>query len=70
VVEGKVRRVAARSDGSRWWRVDVEVDGGDDAAREILATLISGGMPIARFERVVAPLSEIIERAIGKSGRR
>ena len=70
VVDGKVRRVAARSDGGRWWRVDVEVDGGDDAVREVLATLIGAGMPIARFERVVAPLSEIIERAIGRSGRR
>jgi ABC-2 type transport system ATP-binding protein len=70
VVDGNVRRVAARSDGSKWWRVDVEVDGGDDAAREVLATLIGAGMPIARFERVVAPLSEIIERAIGRSGRR
>jgi len=48
----------------------VEVDGGDDAAREVLSTLIMAGMPIARFERVVAPLSEIIERAIGRSGRR
>jgi hypothetical protein len=70
VAAGKARRVAVRSDGGRWWRVDVEVDGGDDAAREMLATLIAAGMPIARFERVVAPLAEIIERAIGRSGRR
>ena len=70
VAAGKARRVAVRSDGGKWWRVDVEVDGGDDAAREMLATLIAAGMPIARFERVVAPLAEVIERAIGRSGRR
>ena len=70
VAAGKARRVAVRSDGGKWWRVDVEVEGGDDAAREMLATLIAAGMPIARFERVVAPLAEIIERAIGRSGRR
>jgi ABC-2 type transport system ATP-binding protein len=70
VIAGKARRVAARSDGGKWWRVDVELDGGDDAAREILATLITAGMPIARFERVLAPLAEIIERAIGRSARR
>jgi ABC-2 type transport system ATP-binding protein len=70
VVEGKVRRVAVRSDGGKWWRVDVEVNGGDDGARYVLATLIAAGMPIARFERVLAPLGEIIERAIGRSARR
>lgn len=70
VIAGRARRVAARSDGAKWWRVDIEVDGGDDAAREMLAALITAGMPIARFERVVAPLGEIIERAIGRSGRR
>jgi ABC-2 type transport system ATP-binding protein len=70
VVAGRARRVAVRSEGGgKWWRVDVEIDGGDDAAQAVLAELIGGGMPIARFERVVAPLGEIIERAIGRSGR-
>lgn len=70
VAAGRARRVAARSEADgRWWRVEVEVEGGDDAAREVLASLISSGMPIARFERVVAPLGELIERAIGRSNR-
>ena len=63
---GRVRRLAATSDG-RWWRVELDIDGGDDSARVVLATLIKGGMPISRFERVVAPLSDLIERAIGRS---
>ena len=70
VAHGRVRRVAARSDDARWWRVELELDGGDDAARELLATLIGAGMPIARFERVVPPLAELIDRAIGRSMRR
>jgi ABC-2 type transport system ATP-binding protein len=70
VVTGRVHRLAVRSDGGKWWRVDVVVEGGDDSAREVLATLVCAGMPIARFERVLAPLSEIIERAIGRSARR
>ena len=71
VAAGRARRVAAQSEGDgRWWRVQIEIEGGDDAAREALASLIESGMPIARFERVVAPLSEVIERAIGRSNRR
>jgi ABC-2 type transport system ATP-binding protein len=71
VADGRVRRVAARSeDEGRWWRVELELDGGDDAARELLATLIGAGMPVARFERVVPPLAELIDRAIGRSMRR
>jgi len=71
VAEGRARRVAARSEGDgRWWRVEIEIEGGNDAARELLATLIDAGMPIARFERVAAPLGELIERAIGRSQRR
>lgn len=71
VVAGRARRVAIRSEGkSPWWRVELEIDGGDDSARVVLARLIRDGMPIARFERVVAPLGDLIERAIGRSGRR
>lgn len=71
VVAGTVRRVAASSDGDgRWWRVEVEVDGGHDAASELLAALVKSGMSVARFERVSAPLGELIERAIGRSIRR
>jgi ABC-2 type transport system ATP-binding protein len=71
VVEGRVRRVAARSEADgRWWRIEMELEGGDDAARELLGALISAGMPIARFERVVPPLAELIDRAIGRSMRR
>jgi ABC-type multidrug transport system ATPase subunit len=57
-------------DDGRWWRVELELEGGDDAARELLSTLIGAGMPIARFERVVPPLAELIDRAIGRSMRR
>ena len=42
--------------------------GGDATARVVLATLITAGMPIARFERVVSPLGELIDRAIARSG--
>jgi hypothetical protein len=71
VAEGRARRVAARSESDgRWWRVEIEIEGGDDAARELLASLIGAGMPIARFERVAAPLGELIDRAIGRSQRR
>lgn len=70
VVEGRARRVAARCDDGRWWRVEVEIAGGDDAARDLLTALIGAGMPIARFERVMAPLGELIDRAIGRSSRR
>ena len=71
VANGRARRVAAQSDGDgRWWRIEVEIEGGDDAAQELLSSLIHGGMPIARFERVAAPLGELIDRAIGRSGRR
>jgi ABC-2 type transport system ATP-binding protein len=71
VAAGRARRVAARSEGDgRWWRVEVEIEGGDDAAQELLEFLVASGMPIARFERVVAPLGELIERAIGRSARR
>ena len=71
VVAGDARRVAVQSEGNgRWWRVELEIDGGDDSARMVLARLIKAGMPIARFERVVAPLGELIDRAIGRSARR
>ena len=71
VAAGRARRVAIRSESDgRWWRIEVEIEGGDDAARELLASLIGGGMPIARFERVVAPLGELIDRAIGRSARK
>jgi ABC-2 type transport system ATP-binding protein len=71
VVAGLARRVAVQSEGqSRWWRVELELDRGDDSSRVVLARLIEAGMPIARFERVVAPLGDLIERAIGRSGRR
>lgn len=68
---GRARRLAVRSESDgRWWRVELEIEGGDDAARELLAMLVTSGMPVARFERVVAPLGELIERAIGRSVRR
>jgi len=71
IAEGRARRVAVRSEGDgRWWRVDLEIDGGDDAAPELLRSLVAAGVSIARFERVVAPLGELIERAIGRSVRR
>src|SRR5688500_16888557 len=71
IASGRARRVAARSEGDgRWWQVEVELDGGDDASRELLTALVQAGMPIARFERVSAPLGELIDRAIGRSGRR
>lgn len=71
VAAGRAKRVAARSEGDgRWWRVDLEIDGGDDAAQELLRSLVSAGVPVARFERVLAPLGELIERAIGRSIRR
>lgn len=71
VADGRARRVAARSEGDgKWWRIEVEIEGGDDAARELLTALVQAGMPIARFERVAAPLGDIIERAIGRSGAR
>jgi len=34
----------------------------------VLSTLIKAGMPIARFERVAAPLGELIDRAIARAG--
>ena len=71
IAEGRARRVAVRSEGDgRWWRVDLEIDGGDDAAPDFLRSLVVAGVPIARFERVVAPLGELIERAIGRGVRR
>ena len=71
VVAGQVRRVAVASEGpGPWWRVELDIDGGDDSARTVLARLINSGMPVARFERVVAPLGDLIERAIGRSARR
>jgi ABC-2 type transport system ATP-binding protein len=70
IVAGQVRRLAAVSDnGGKWWRVELEVEGGDSSARVVLAQLIKSGMPIARFEHVVAPLGELIERAIARSQR-
>jgi ABC-2 type transport system ATP-binding protein len=69
VASGQARRVAARSEGTgRWWLVELEIDGGDASARVVLSALIRAGMPIARFERVVSPLGEVIERAIARSG--
>jgi ABC-2 type transport system ATP-binding protein len=71
VASGRARRLAARSEpDGRWWRVEVEIEGGDSSARVILAALIKAGMPIARFERVMSPLSDLIERAIARGGRR
>jgi ABC-2 type transport system ATP-binding protein len=71
VAGGRARRVAARSEGDgRWWRVDFEIDGGDEPAQEFLRTLVMSGVPVSRFERVVAPLGELMERAIGRSVRR
>jgi len=52
----------------RWWRLELEIDGGDASARVVLSTLIKAGMPIARFERVAAPLGELIDRAIARAG--
>lgn len=69
VASGTARRVAATSEGAgRWWRVEIEIEGGDATARVVLATLITAGMPIARFERVVSPLGDLIDRAIARSG--
>ena len=69
VLAGRARRLAVRSDG-RWWRIELDIDGGDDSARVVLASLVKSGMPISRFERVAAPLAELIERAIGRSKQR
>ena len=71
VASGRARRLAAQSEADgRWWRVEVEIDGGDGSARVVLAELIKAGMPVARFERVMSPLGDLIERAIARSGRR
>jgi ABC-2 type transport system ATP-binding protein len=71
VAAGRARRMAARSEADgRWWRVEIEIDGGDGSARVVLAGLIKAGMPISRFERVVSPLGDLIDRAIARSGRR
>jgi ABC-type multidrug transport system ATPase subunit len=71
VTSGRARRVAVRSEGEgRRWRVDLEIEGGDDAAQDVLRELVTAGVPVARFERVVAPLGELIDRAIGRSVRR
>ena len=71
VASGRARRLAVRSEpDGRWWRVEVEIEGGDGSARVVLAGLIKAGMPVARFERVISPLGDLIERAIARSGRR
>ncbi|MDF2772367.1 MAG: transporter, binding subunit [Geminicoccaceae bacterium] len=71
VASGRAKRVAARSEGAgHWWRVDLEIEGGDDAAQDVLRSLVTSGISVARFERVVAPLGELMERAIGRSVRR
>jgi len=68
LASGRARRVACKSDGNAtWWRVELEIEGGDAAAEAVLADLIRGEMPVARFERVVSPLGELIDRAIGRS---
>ncbi len=69
LASGGARRVAVKSDrNGRWWLVELEIDGGDASAGAVLAELIRGGMPIARFERVSSPLGELIDRAIARSG--
>jgi len=71
VASGRARRLAARSEpDGRWWRVELEIEGGDGSARVVLAGLIKAGMPVARFERVMSPLGALIERAIARSTRR
>jgi ABC-2 type transport system ATP-binding protein len=70
IAVGQVRRLAAGSEGSgKWWCVELEVEGGDDSARVVLARLVRAGMPVSRFERVVPPLGELLERVIGRSSR-
>jgi ABC-2 type transport system ATP-binding protein len=65
---GRARRVACKSEGNgAWWRVEVEIEGGDAAAGAVLAKLVRGDMPIARFERVASPLGELIDRAIART---
>jgi len=68
LVSGRARRVACKSEGNgAWWRVELEIAGGDTAAGAVLAELIRGEMPIARFERVVSPLGQLIDRAIARN---
>ena len=70
VASGRARRLAARSEpDGQWWRVEVEIEGGDGSARVVLAGLIKAGMTVARFERVMSPLGDLIERAIARSTR-
>jgi ABC-2 type transport system ATP-binding protein len=71
ITSGRARRLAARSEpDGRWWRVELDIEGGDGSARVVLASLVRAGMPVARFERVVSPLGDLIDRAIAQSARR
>ena len=59
--------VALRSmDG--WQPVAVRVDGGPDAAAELLRSLVQEGVPLAALEREPVSLASLIERVVSRGG--
>jgi ABC-2 type transport system ATP-binding protein len=50
-----------------WITLEMRVPGGAAAAARALETLVGGGLPVARFERVQLSLAELIERVQRRS---
>lgn len=55
---------AAPDEDDGWWRVELELTGGLDAAARTLDALGAAGVRVARFERVPLPLADLIERVV------
>jgi ABC-2 type transport system ATP-binding protein len=51
-----------RTEADGWTVLEVRLPGGPDAAAQALAMLVTGGMEVARFERVQLSLAQLIER--------
>ena len=58
---------AAIEEVDGWSTLEVQVPGGPTAAARALEILVTGGLPVARFERVQLSLADLIDRVQQKS---
>lgn len=71
VAVGEVRRLSALAAVSGGWsRVEMEIQGGPDAAARVLDALARDGVPVARCERVELSLADLLERLLERHAQR
>jgi len=69
VEQGVARDVEMRgTDEDGWSIVELEIPGGPDRAAQVVAFLTEQRIPIARFERVMLSLADLIQRIVDRQG--